>query len=42
LPSAQQLVVAEKDIDGRVTTKEIMPVLFSLLEGSEQPSFRAS
>jgi protein-L-isoaspartate(D-aspartate) O-methyltransferase len=42
LPSAQQLVVAEKDVDGRVTTKEIMPVLFSLLEGSEQPSFRAS
>ena len=42
LPSAQQLVVAEKDAEGRVTTKEIMPVLFSLLEGSEQPSFRAS
>ena len=42
LPSAQQLVLAEKDADGRVTTREIMPVMFSLLEGSEQPSFRAS
>ena len=42
LPSAQQLVVAEKDLNGRVTTKEIMPVLFSLLEESEQPAFRAS
>jgi hypothetical protein len=26
LPGAQQLVVAEKDLNGRVTTKEIMPV----------------
>jgi protein-L-isoaspartate(D-aspartate) O-methyltransferase len=42
LPSAQQLVVAEKDLKGRVTTKEIMPVLFSVLEGSDQPAFRAS
>jgi protein-L-isoaspartate(D-aspartate) O-methyltransferase len=42
LPSAQQLVVAEKDLNGRVTTKEIMPVLFSVLEGSDQPAFRAS
>src|SRR5215467_4720895 len=42
LPSAQQLLVAEKDQNGKVTTKEIMPVLFSLLEGSEQPAFRAS
>src|ERR1700730_14523205 len=32
LPNAQQLVVAEKDLNGRVTTKEIMGVLFSLLE----------
>jgi hypothetical protein len=31
LLSAQQLVVAEKDLNGRVTTKEIMLVLFSVL-----------
>jgi protein-L-isoaspartate(D-aspartate) O-methyltransferase len=42
LPDAQQLVVAEKDFDGRVTTKEIMQVRFSLLEESDQPAFRAS
>jgi protein-L-isoaspartate(D-aspartate) O-methyltransferase len=42
LPSAQQLIVAEKDLNGRVTTKEIMPVLFSVLEESDQPAFRAS
>ncbi len=42
LPDAQQLVVAEKDSNGRVTMKEIIPVRFSLLEGSEQPAFRAS
>jgi hypothetical protein len=34
--------VAEKDLNGRVTTKEIMPVLFSVLEESDQPAFRAS
>ena len=42
LLGAQQLVLAEKDLNGRVATKEIMPVLFSLLEASEQPAFRAS
>src|SRR6516164_6304774 len=42
LLGAQQLVVVEKDPNGRVTTKEIMPVLFSVLEGSDQPAFRAS
>ena len=42
LPEAQQLVVAEKDLNGRVTTKEIMRVLFSLLEGSDQPTLRPS
>ena len=42
LPYAQQLVVAEKDLNGRVTTKEIIPVLFSLLEESDQPASRAS
>jgi protein-L-isoaspartate(D-aspartate) O-methyltransferase len=42
LPDAQQLVLAEKDVNGRIATKEIMPVLFSLLEGADQPSFRMS
>ena len=42
LLSAQQLVMVEKDLNGRVTTKQIMPVLFSVLEGSDQPAFRAS
>jgi protein-L-isoaspartate(D-aspartate) O-methyltransferase len=42
LPNAQQLVVAEKDLNGRVTTKEIMGVLFSLLEEPDQPAMRAS
>ena len=42
LPNAQQLVLGEKDLNGRVKTKEIMGVMFSLLEGSDQPTFRAS
>ena len=42
LPDAQQLVVVDKDLSGRVTTKEIIRVLFSLLEGSDHPAFRAS
>ena len=42
LPNAQRLVVADKDMNGRVRTKEIMQVLFSLLEGSDEPVFRAS
>jgi protein-L-isoaspartate(D-aspartate) O-methyltransferase len=42
LPDAQQLVVVDKDLNGRVTTKEIIQVLFSLLEESDQPAFRAS
>jgi len=42
LPDAQQLVVAEKDLNGRVTAKEIMGVLFSLLEGPDQPAMRVS
>ena len=42
LPDAQQLVVVDKDLNGKVRTKGIMQVLFSLLEGSDQPAFRAS
>ena len=42
LLGAQQLVLAQKDLNGRVATKESIPVRFSLLEASEQPAFRAS
>src|SRR5262249_17694747 len=42
LLGAQQLVMVEKDLNGRVTTKEIMPVLFSVLEGPDESAFRAS
>jgi protein-L-isoaspartate(D-aspartate) O-methyltransferase len=42
MPRAQQLVVVNKDVSGKVSTKEIMRVLFSLLEGAEQNSFRPS
>jgi Protein-L-isoaspartate(D-aspartate) O-methyltransferase (PCMT) len=38
LPDAQQLVVVDKDFNGRIRTKEIMQVLFSLPGGT----FRAS
>ncbi len=42
LPDAQQLLVIDKDMNGKVRTKEIMRVLFSLLEGPDEPVFRAS
>jgi protein-L-isoaspartate(D-aspartate) O-methyltransferase len=42
LPDAQKLVVVDKDANGRIKTKEIMQVLFSLLEGPDEPAFRAS
>jgi protein-L-isoaspartate(D-aspartate) O-methyltransferase len=42
LPDAQQLVLAEKDLSGRMTVTEIMPVLFSPFEGTEESAFRAS
>jgi protein-L-isoaspartate(D-aspartate) O-methyltransferase len=42
LPEAQQLLVVDKDVNGKVRTKEIMQVLFSLLEGADEPAFRAS
>jgi protein-L-isoaspartate(D-aspartate) O-methyltransferase len=35
LPDAQQLVLVEKQHDGRLTMKEILPVRFSQLEGGE-------
>jgi protein-L-isoaspartate(D-aspartate) O-methyltransferase len=42
LAEAQQLVLAEKDLSGKFTMKEIMPVLFSRLEEPDQAAFRAS
>jgi protein-L-isoaspartate(D-aspartate) O-methyltransferase len=35
LPEAQQLLLLEKDRHGRATTKEILPVRFSQLEGAD-------
>ena len=35
LPDAQQLIVVDKDAAGSLSTKEIFPVRFSLLEGTE-------
>jgi protein-L-isoaspartate(D-aspartate) O-methyltransferase len=35
LPNTQQLIVAEKLANGRMTMKEILPVRFSQLEGAE-------
>ena len=42
LPDAQQLLVIDKDMNGKVRTKEIMQVLFSLLEQPDEPVFRPS
>src|SRR5262249_34012605 len=41
LPDAQQLVLVEKDGNGRIATKEIIPVRFSLLEGTEADGQRS-
>jgi protein-L-isoaspartate(D-aspartate) O-methyltransferase len=35
LPDAQHLVLVEKDANGRIKTKQLLPVRFSLLEGTE-------
>jgi protein-L-isoaspartate(D-aspartate) O-methyltransferase len=32
LPDAQHLVLVDKEVNGRVTMREILPVLFSQLE----------
>jgi protein-L-isoaspartate(D-aspartate) O-methyltransferase len=42
VPDAQQLVVAEKDLNGRMAMKQIMPVRFSLLDGADEPAIRPS
>ena len=34
LPDSQQLILVEKSLDGKLTTKEILPVRFSELEGA--------
>src|SRR6476620_1935022 len=36
LPDAQQLLLVDKDVNGKVRTKGIMQVLFSLLEGPDE------
>jgi protein-L-isoaspartate(D-aspartate) O-methyltransferase len=41
LPDEQQLVLVEKDGNGRITTKEILPVRFSQLEGTEDAGQRS-
>src|SRR5712692_276850 len=40
LPDAQRLIVADKDAGGRLTTREILPVRFSVLDDPEQPVSR--
>jgi protein-L-isoaspartate(D-aspartate) O-methyltransferase len=35
LPDAQQLVLVDKEGDGKVTMREILPVLFSQLEDTD-------
>ena len=42
LPDAQQLLIAQKDLNSKVTTKQIMHVLFSLLEGSDERPLQPS
>ena len=42
LAGSQQLAVADKDLNGRVTIKQVMPVLFSKFEETDEPAFRAS
>jgi protein-L-isoaspartate(D-aspartate) O-methyltransferase len=42
LPQAQRLLVADKDTSGRVTTRELMRVLFSSLDDPDQVTSRPS
>ena len=42
LPDDQHLIVVDKDRDGRLTTKELLKVRFSLLDDPEQPALRPS
>jgi protein-L-isoaspartate(D-aspartate) O-methyltransferase len=36
LPDAQQLVLVDKEANGRMTMREILPVLFSQLEDTDR------
>jgi protein-L-isoaspartate(D-aspartate) O-methyltransferase len=42
LPQAQRLLMADKDPNGRITTRELMRVLFSALDDPDQPAYRPS
>lgn len=42
LPQAQRLIVADKDANGRMRTRELMQVMFSTLDDPEQPASRPS
>jgi protein-L-isoaspartate(D-aspartate) O-methyltransferase len=42
IPDNQQLVLAEKHLNGKVTIKEIIPVRFSVLEESDHSVYRPS
>jgi protein-L-isoaspartate(D-aspartate) O-methyltransferase len=42
LPDDQHLIVVDKDRDGRITTKELLQVRFSVLDDPEQPASRPS
>jgi len=42
LPDAQRLIVADKDANGRLTTRELLSVRFSLLDDADQPTPRPS
>jgi protein-L-isoaspartate(D-aspartate) O-methyltransferase len=42
LPQTQQLALVEKNQNGKVTTKEVLAVRFSVLEGSEEPASKVS
>ena len=35
LPESQQLILVEKAADGKLSTREILPVRFSELEGAQ-------
>jgi protein-L-isoaspartate(D-aspartate) O-methyltransferase len=42
LPDAQRLIVVDKDANGRLTTRELLHVRFSVLDDSDQPASRPS
>jgi protein-L-isoaspartate(D-aspartate) O-methyltransferase len=42
LPDDQHLILVDKDGDGRLSTKELLQVRFSLLDDPEQPASRPS